>query len=77
VLNVIADFTDLTSYQRYGGRQHHARLKDVPGTRRSTSSCKRAASTCKSGNVIWIAPRDELATREKLALESQSQINEL
>jgi Tfp pilus assembly protein FimT len=27
--------------------------------------------------VIWIAPRDELATREKLALESQSQINEL
>src|SRR6185295_2002899 len=31
----------------------------------------------RSGNVIWIAPRDELATREKLALESQQQITEL
>jgi type IV pilus assembly protein PilQ len=27
--------------------------------------------------VIWIAPRDELATREKLALEAQQQITEL
>src|SRR6185503_15791573 len=31
----------------------------------------------RSGNVIWIAPRDELATREKLALEAQQQINDL
>src|SRR6185436_8654130 len=31
----------------------------------------------RSGNVIWIAPRDELATREKLALESQAQITEI
>jgi type IV pilus assembly protein PilQ len=31
----------------------------------------------RTGNVIWIAPRDELATREKLALESQQQITEL
>jgi type IV pilus assembly protein PilQ len=31
----------------------------------------------KNGNVIWIAPRDELATKEKLALESASQITEL
>src|SRR6185369_1067482 len=31
----------------------------------------------KSGNVIRIAPRDELSTPEKHALESQSQINEL
>jgi type IV pilus assembly protein PilQ len=27
--------------------------------------------------VIWIAPRDELATREKLALEAQQQISDL
>jgi type IV pilus assembly protein PilQ len=26
---------------------------------------------------VWIAPRDELATREKLALEAQAQINDL
>jgi type IV pilus assembly protein PilQ len=31
----------------------------------------------KTGNVVWIAPRDELATREKLALEAQAQIAEL
>src|SRR5207248_4813739 len=29
------------------------------------------------GNVIWIAPRDELATREKLQLEAQQQISDL
>ncbi|MCC6473478.1 MAG: type IV pilus secretin PilQ, partial [Burkholderiales bacterium] len=31
----------------------------------------------KNGNVVWIAPRDELATKEKLALESKQQITEL
>jgi type IV pilus assembly protein PilQ len=31
----------------------------------------------KTGNVVWIAPRDELATREKLALEAQAQIADL
>ena len=31
----------------------------------------------KNGNVVWIAPRDELATKEKLALEAQQQIQEL
>jgi type IV pilus assembly protein PilQ len=31
----------------------------------------------KSGNVIWIAPRDELATREKLQLEAAQQITDL
>jgi len=31
----------------------------------------------RSGSVIWIAPRDELATREKLALEAQQQITDL
>jgi type IV pilus assembly protein PilQ len=31
----------------------------------------------KTGNVVWIAPRDELATKEKLALEAQAQIQDL
>jgi type IV pilus assembly protein PilQ len=31
----------------------------------------------KNGNVIWIAPRDELATKEKLELEAQQAISEL
>jgi type IV pilus assembly protein PilQ len=31
----------------------------------------------KTGNVVWIAPRDELATKEKLALEAKQQIADL
>ena len=31
----------------------------------------------KNGNVVWIAPRDELATKEKLQLEANQQIQEL
>jgi type IV pilus assembly protein PilQ len=31
----------------------------------------------KNGNVIWIAPRDELAAKEKLSLESKQQIADL
>jgi type IV pilus assembly protein PilQ len=31
----------------------------------------------KTGNVVWIAPREELATREKLALEAKNQIADL
>ena len=31
----------------------------------------------KKGNIIMIAPRDEIATREKLEFESKQQINEL
>ena len=31
----------------------------------------------KSGNVLWIAPKDELLTKERLELEQRAQINEL
>ncbi len=31
----------------------------------------------KTGNVVWIAPREELATREKLQLEAKNQIADL
>jgi type IV pilus assembly protein PilQ len=79
VLNVIADFTDLniiTSDTVAGSIT--LRLKDVPWDQALDIILQtRGLDMRKSGNVIWIAPRDELATREKLALESQSQISEL
>ncbi len=79
VLNVIADFTDLnviTSDTVSGSIT--LRLKDVPWDQALDIILQtRGLDMRKSGNVIWIAPRDELATREKLALEAQSQISEL
>ena len=79
VLNVIADFTDLnviTSDTVAGSIT--LRLKDVPWDQALDLILQtRGLDMRKTGNVIWIAPRDELATREKLALESQSQISEL
>jgi type IV pilus assembly protein PilQ len=79
VLNVIADFTDLnviTSDTVAGSIT--LRLKDVPWDQALDIILQtRGLDMRKSGNVIWIAPRDELATREKLALEAQSQISEL
>jgi len=79
VLNVIADFTDLniiTSDTVTGNIT--LRLKDVPWDQALEIILQtRGLDSRKSGNVIWIAPRDELATREKLALEAQQQITEL
>jgi type IV pilus assembly protein PilQ len=79
VLNVIADFTDLnvvTSDSVAGSIT--LRLKDVPWDQALEIILQtRGLDQRRSGNVIWIAPRDELATREKLALESQAQITEL
>jgi type IV pilus assembly protein PilQ len=79
VLNVIADFTDLNiiTSDTVGGNIT-LRLKDVPWDQALDIILQtRGLDMRKSGNVIWIAPRDELATREKLALEAQSQINDL
>ena len=79
VLQVIADFTGLniiTSDTVSGNLT--LRLKDVPWDQaldiilQSKNLDKR-----KTGNVVLIAPRDELATREKLELESKQQISEL
>ncbi len=79
VLNVIADFTDLNvvTSDSVGGNIT-LRLKDVPWDQALEIILQtRGLDMRKSGNVIWIAPRDELATREKLALESQQQITDL
>jgi type IV pilus assembly protein PilQ len=79
VLNVIADFTDLNvvTSDSVGG-SITLRLKDVPWDQALEIILQtRGLDQRRTGNVIWIAPRDELATREKLALESQAQITEL
>ena len=79
VLNVIADFTDLniiTSDTVTGNIT--LRLKDVPWDQALEIILQtRGLDSRRNGNVIWIAPRDELATREKLALEAQQQISDL
>jgi type IV pilus assembly protein PilQ len=79
VLNVIADFTDLNiiTSDTVGGNLT-LRLKDVPWDQALDIILQtRGLDMRKNGNVIWIAPRDELATKEKLALESVAQITEL
>src|SRR5687767_10045934 len=79
VLNVIADFTDLniiTSDTVAGNIT--LRLKDVPWDQALEIILQtRGLDSRRAGNVIWIAPRDELATREKLALEAANQISDL
>ncbi|MGB8600011.1 MAG: type IV pilus secretin PilQ, partial [Burkholderiales bacterium] len=79
VLQVIADFTGLniiTSDSVTGNTT--LRLKDVPWDQaldiilQSKGLAKR-----KNGNVVLIAPADELATKEKLALEAGQQISDL
>ncbi len=79
VLNVIADFTDLNviTSDTVGGNIT-LRLKEVPWDQALDIILQtRGLDMRRNGSVIWIAPRDELATREKLALEAQQQITEL
>jgi len=79
VLQVIADFTGLniiTSDTVTGNLT--LRLKDVPWDQALDIILQaKGLDMRKTGNVVWIAPRDELATKEKLALEAQQQISEL
>lgn len=79
VLQVLADFTGLniiTSDTVTGSLT--LRLKDVPWDQALDIILQsKGLDKRKSGNVVWIAPRDELATREKLALEAKQQIADL
>ena len=79
VLQVIADFTGLniiTSDTVTGNLT--LRLRDVPWDQALDIILQsKGLDMRKTGNVVWIAPRDELATREKLALETQAQIADL
>ncbi len=76
LLQVIADFTNfnvVTSDSVTGNVT--LRLKDVPWDQALDIILQaKGLGLRKSGNVIWIAPKDELAAKEKLDLESQAQI---
>src|SRR5690606_17658871 len=79
VLNVIADSTDLNiiTSDSVGGNLT-LRLKDVPWDQALDIILKtRGLDMRKNGNVVWIAPSDELATKEKLEHEARQQIEEL
>jgi type IV pilus assembly protein PilQ len=79
VLQVIADFTNfnIITSDTVGGTLT-LRLKDVPWDQALDIILQaRGLDMRKNGNVIWIAPRDEIATREKLELESRQQIGDL
>lgn len=79
VLQVIADFTDnnIITSDTVGGSLT-LRLKDVPWDQALDIILDaKGLDKRKTGNVIWIAPRDELTAKEKLALESQQQVSEL
>jgi type IV pilus assembly protein PilQ len=79
VLQVIADFTGLnivTSDTVTGSLT--LRLKDVPWDQALDIILQtKGLDMRKNGNVVLIAPREELALKEKQQLESQAQINEL
>ncbi|HSD60297.1 MAG TPA: type IV pilus secretin PilQ [Burkholderiales bacterium] len=79
VLQVIADFTGLniiTSDTVSGNLT--IRLRDVPWDQALDIILDaKGLDQRKRGNVVWIAPKDELATKEKLELEARQQIAEL
>jgi len=79
LLQVIADFTNLniiTSDSVQGSIT--LRLKDVPWDQALDIILQsKGLDMRKNGNVILVAPRDELATKEKLDLEARLQIAEL
>ena len=79
VLQVLADFTGLniiTSDTVSGNLT--LRLKDVPWDQAMDIILQaKGLDMRKTGNVMWIAPRDELATRDKLEAESRQQLADL
>lgn len=79
VLQVIAEFTGLnivTSDTVSGNLT--LRLKDVPWDQALDIVMRaKGLDMRKNGNVMWIAPRDELLTKEKLELEQRAQIADL
>ena len=79
LLQVIADFTNfnvVTSDTVTGSVT--LRLKDVPWDQALDIILQaKGLGLRKSGNVLWIAPKEELAAKEKLELESKAQIANL
>ncbi|NML47683.1 type IV pilus secretin PilQ [Ramlibacter sp. G-1-2-2] len=79
LLQVIADFTNfniVTSDSVTGGVT--LRLKDVPWDQALDIILQaKGLGMRRTGNVLWIAPKDEIAAKEKLELESQAAIQTL
>ncbi len=79
LLQVIADFTNfniVTSDSVTGAVT--LRLKDVPWDQALDIVLQaKGLGMRKTGNVIWIAPKDEIASKEKLDLESRVPIQNL
>ncbi len=79
VLQLIADFTglNLVASDTVGGNVT-LRLKNVPWDQAMDIILKtKGLAMRQDGNVILVAPSEELAAREKLELEAQRQIEEL
>jgi type IV pilus assembly protein PilQ len=79
LLQVIADFTNfnvVTSDSVTGSVT--LRLKDVPWDQALDIVLQaKGLGLRKTGNVLWIAPKDEIAAKEKLDLESRATIQSL
>ena len=79
ILQVIADFTGLNiiTSDSVGGALT-LRLKDVPWDQALDIVLQaRGLDMRRNGGVIWIAPHDELLSKEKRELEQRAQIAEL
>lgn len=79
VLQLIADFTglNLVASDTVSGSLT-LRLKNVPWDQALDIILKtKGLAMRKTGNVVLVAPSEEIAAREKLELESQKQIEEL
>jgi type IV pilus assembly protein PilQ len=76
LLQVIADFTNfniVTSDSVTGNVT--LRLKDVPWDQALDIIMQaKGLGVKKSGNVLWVAPKEELAAKEKQELEAQAQV---
>lgn len=79
LLQVIADFTNfniVTSDSVSGGVT--LRLKDVPWDQALDIILQaKGLGMRRTGNVLWIAPKDEIAAKEKLELEANAAIQSL
>jgi type IV pilus assembly protein PilQ len=79
LLQVIADFTNfniVTSDSVTGGVT--LRLKDVPWDQALDIILQaKGLGMRRSGNVLWIAPKDEIAAKEKLELEANAAMQSL
>ena len=79
VLQVIADFTGLNiiASDTVAGNLT-LRLKDVPWDQALDLIMQtKGLDKRQNGNVIWIAPKDELLTKEKLEFEARSAVADL